>query len=116
MGKGSEQNDELTFHIARPFDVWLHARGVPGSHVILASQKNVDVPQEALIDAAHLAHHHSQRKGEPRGEVAWTQAKFVRKPKGAGPGQVTFTREKTMVVRIEPERLERLLRARTDEA
>jgi predicted ribosome quality control (RQC) complex YloA/Tae2 family protein len=115
VGKGSEQNDELTFHLARPFDVWLHARGVPGSHVILAGEKNAEVPQEALLDAAHLAHHHSQRKGEPRGEVAWTQAKFVRKPKGAGPGQVTYTRERTMVVRIEPDRLERLLRARTDE-
>ncbi len=116
VGKGSEQNDELTFHLARPFDVWLHARGVPGSHVVLVAEKNAEVPQEALIDAAHLAHHHSNLKGEPRGEVAWTQAKFVRKPKGAGPGQVTYTRERTLVVRIEPERMERLLRARADEA
>ena len=110
VGKGGEQNDELTFHVARPWDIWLHARGVPGSHVVLVTRKNEEVPQEALLDAAHLAHHFSQRKGEPRGEITWVPARFVRKTKGAAPGQVTYTRDKTLMVRIEPDRMERLLK------
>ena len=114
VGKSSEGNDALTFRIARPHDVWLHERGVPGSHVVLEVARGAEVPQEALIDAAHLAHHFSQRKGEPRGEVAWTHVKFVRKIKGGAAGQVTFTRDRTLAIRIEPDRLERLLRSRAE--
>ncbi|MGQ0508204.1 MAG: NFACT RNA binding domain-containing protein [Myxococcaceae bacterium] len=110
VGKGSDGNDVLTFKVARPHDLWLHARGVPGSHVIVPLAKGTELPQELLLDAAHLALHHSGYKGEPRGEVSYTQAKFVRKQKGGGAGQVIYTREKTMMVRLEPGRLERLLR------
>jgi predicted ribosome quality control (RQC) complex YloA/Tae2 family protein len=116
VGKSSEGNDALTFRIARSHDVWLHARGVPGSHVVLEVARGSDVPQQALIDAAHLAHHFSQRKSEPRGEVAWTHVKFVRKVKGGAAGQVTFTQDRTLAIRVEPERLERLLRSRAGEA
>jgi predicted ribosome quality control (RQC) complex YloA/Tae2 family protein len=68
------------------------------------------------LDAAHLALHHSGAKGEPRGEVSWVPVKFVKKVKGGAPGQVLYTREKTLVVRMEPERLERLLKTRGGEA
>ena len=111
VGKSAAGNDALTFRIARPHDIWLHARGVPGSHVVLEVARGAAVAQEALIDAAHLAHHFSERKAEPRGEVAWTQVKFVRRVKGGAPGQVAFTRDRTLVVRVEPARLERLLRS-----
>ncbi|MBX5483090.1 MAG: DUF814 domain-containing protein [Myxococcaceae bacterium] len=114
VGRSSEDNDTLTFRIARPYDWWLHARGVPGSHVILEGTRNQPPDSEALVDAAHLAHQHSNLKSEPRGEIAWTQVKYVKKQKGGAPGQVTFTRDRTLVVRIEPERLERLNRSRTD--
>lgn len=112
VGKGSGDNDELTFKIARPHDLWLHARGVSGAHVVVPLERGAALPQELLLDAAHLALHHSGARGEPRGEVSYTFAKFVRRPKGASPGQVTYTREKTFAVRLEPERLERLLRTR----
>ncbi|NVI99010.1 fibronectin/fibrinogen-binding protein [Myxococcus sp. AM009] len=112
VGRGAEDNDALTFKVARPWHLWLHARGVPGSHVVLPLEKGQEVAQEVLLDAAHLALHHSGAKGEPRGEVSYVPAKFVRKVKGGAPGQVTFTREKTFVVRMEPERLERLLKSR----
>ena len=69
-----------------------------------------------LLDVAHLALHHSGAKGEPRGEVSYVPVKFVRKVKGGAHGQVTFTREKTFVVRMEPERLERLLKSRHADA
>ncbi len=109
VGRGSAHNDALTFHVARPFHLWLHARGVPGAHVVVPLDKHDALGPEVLIDAAHLAVHHSDAKGEPRAEVSYTPVKFVHKPKGAGPGAVSYTREKTLVVRLEPERLQRLL-------
>jgi predicted ribosome quality control (RQC) complex YloA/Tae2 family protein len=112
VGRGSEANDELTFKVARPYHLWLHARGQPGSHVVVPLEKGMEVPQEVLLDAAHLALHHSGAKGEPRGEVSYVPVKFVRKVKGGAPGQVLYSREKTFQVRMEPERLERLLKTR----
>lgn len=112
VGRGGAENDALTFHVARPQDLWLHVRGVPGAHVVVPLEKNAELPQELLVDAAHLALHHSELHGEPKGEVSYVLAKFVRKQKGGAPGQVTYTREKTFVVRVEPARLERLLRSR----
>lgn len=111
VGRSSEDNDQLTFRVARPFDWWLHARGVPGSHVVLEGVKHQPPHSEALVDAAHLAHHHSQQKGEPRGEVAYTQVKYVKKQKGGNPGQVTFTKDRTLTVRMEPARLDRLAKS-----
>lgn len=110
VGKGGEDNDALTSS-ARPQDWWFHARGVPGSHVVVPLSRTATLEDQLVLDAAHLALHHSQLKGEPRGEVSYTQVKFVRKVKGGSPGQVTYTREKTLVVRVEAERLERLLRS-----
>ncbi|HVG62150.1 MAG TPA: NFACT RNA binding domain-containing protein [Hyalangium sp.] len=115
VGRGSQDNDVLTFKVARPYHLWLHARGQPGSHVVIPLEKGMEVPQEVLLDAAHLALHHSGAKGEPRGEVSYVPVKFVRKVKGGAPGQVLYSREKTFLVRMEPERLERLLKTRHTE-
>lgn len=110
VGRGGADNDALT-SLARPQDFWFHARGVPGSHVVVPLAKGATLGDQLVLDAAHLALHHSQLKGEPRGEVSYTQVKFVKKVKGGSPGQVTYTREKTIVVRLEPDRLERLLKS-----
>jgi predicted ribosome quality control (RQC) complex YloA/Tae2 family protein len=107
VGRGAAHNDELTFHLARPFHVWFHVRGVPGAHVVVPLEKGAALTQEVLLDAAHLALHHSDAKGEPRGEVSYTPVKFVRR--GGAPGAVTFTRERTVALRVEPARLQRLL-------
>jgi len=109
VGKGGADNDTLTFKVARPFDAWLHALGSPGAHVVVPLQRGEQVPEQCLIDAAHLALHFSPLKEEPRGEVAWTYARFVRKPRDAGPGAVLYTRERVLLIRVERGRLERLL-------
>ncbi|MFZ5441490.1 MAG: NFACT RNA binding domain-containing protein [Myxococcota bacterium] len=109
VGRGSTHNDALTFHVARPFHVWFHARGVPGAHVVVPLEKNTALSGEVMLDAAHLAAHHSDARGEPRVEVSYTPVKFVHKPKDAAPGAVTFSREKTLLLRLEPARLQRLL-------
>jgi predicted ribosome quality control (RQC) complex YloA/Tae2 family protein len=115
VGRAGEDNAALTFQVARPHHLWMHARGVPGAHVVLPLDRGADVEQETLLDAAHLALHFSRRAGEPRGEVAWTRARLVKRVKGGAPGQVTYSGEKVLVIRVEPARLERLLRSR-DEA
>lgn len=109
VGRGSAHNDALTFHVARPFHLWLHARGVPGAHVVIPLEKNTQASGELLLDAATLAAHHSDAKGEPRVEVSYVPIKFVHKQKDAPPGAVVYTREKTLLLRLEPARLQRLL-------
>jgi len=109
VGKGGEANQKLTFGIARPHHLWLHARGVPGAHVVVALGKAQVVDQETLLDAAHLAMHHSDLKGHPQGEVSYVPRRHVRAVKGGAPGRVTYTQEKTFLVRFEPARLQRLL-------
>ena len=92
----------------------MHARGVSGAHVVVPLDRGEEVGQETLLDAAHLALHFSRLAGEPRGEVAWTRARLVKRVKGGLPGQVTYTGEKVLAVRVEPPRIERLLRSRED--
>jgi len=109
VGRGPEENDALTRRVARGNDLWLHARGVPGAHVVVRVEKGRAPDQETFLDAAHLALHFSDARGAPQAEVAATRAKFVRKPKGAAPGAVTFSQEKVTLLRVEPGRIERLL-------
>ncbi len=109
VGKGAADNDALTLHVAKPHDLWLHAKEMKGAHVILPLAKGKDPPGEALVDAAHLAAHFSGGRGEASAEVTYTRRGHVRKPKGSAPGLVQVEREKVLVVRIEPERLKRLL-------
>lgn len=114
VGRGAAHNDALTFQVARPWHVWFHARGVPGAHVVVPLPRNAQLTPEVLLDAAHLALHHSDSKGEPRGEVSYVAAKRVRKPRDAAPGAVLYTGERTLMLRVEPQRLSRLLASETD--
>ncbi|MGZ3442874.1 MAG: Rqc2 family fibronectin-binding protein [Polyangia bacterium] len=114
VGRGSDRNDELTFKVARGTDLWLHTRDVPGAHVVVPLQgKPVD--GETLIDAATLAAHHSNARGEAQVDVVYVARKAVRKPPKSAPGTVTHSGGKTVRVRLEPERLARLLASRVDE-
>jgi len=109
VGRSARDNDALTLRVARGNDLWLHARGVQGAHVIIPGAG--DSPDSrALGDAALLAAHFSSARGQDGVEVAWTRCKYVRKPKGAPPGSVTVTQEKVLRVRLEEDRLQSLLR------
>jgi predicted ribosome quality control (RQC) complex YloA/Tae2 family protein len=109
VGRGAEQNDALTVRVARGNDLWLHARGLPGAHVVVRLEKGRAPDQETFLDAAHLAVHFSDARGAPQAEVAATRAKHVRKVKGSAPGAVTYSQEKVTMLRVEPGRVERLL-------
>jgi predicted ribosome quality control (RQC) complex YloA/Tae2 family protein len=101
VGKNAKQNDELTTKFAKKEDIWLHARGVPGSHVVLQSvgAKNKVIPKEAIEMAAEIAAYYSEAKTQSIAPVSYTQKKFVRKPKGADPGAVFLEREEVIMVR-----------------
>ncbi len=109
VGRSAADNDALTLHVARPHDLWLHARGLPGSHVVVRLRRGEACPPELLVDAAHLAAHFSDARGEAVVDVQHAPRGDVRKPRGAPPGAVTLSREKTIVLRVEPARLARLL-------
>jgi predicted ribosome quality control (RQC) complex YloA/Tae2 family protein len=110
VGRGRKQNDRLTFGHSAPDDLWLHARSVPGSHVILRWQGQDDPPRRDLAEAASLAAWFSKARSSGTVAVDWTRRKHVRKPRGAPPGAVTPGQVRTLFV--EPDgSVERRLRA-----
>jgi predicted ribosome quality control (RQC) complex YloA/Tae2 family protein len=111
VGRGAANNDALTFKVARPHDLWLHAKGRTGAHVIVPLEKNQTCPGELLVEAAHLAAHFSDGREEGVVEVQHTPRRYLRKPKGAAPGFVVVDREKVLVLRVSRETVARLLAA-----
>ena len=98
VGRTSNDNDHLTFKIARPNDLWLHAADYGGSHVVIRRQTRKEVPHQTIIEAAQLAAYFSQAKKDPKVDVHYTERKFVTKPKGAKPGLVRLQRFKNLTV------------------
>jgi len=98
IGLSAEGNARVTFDLSGPEDLWLHARGIPGSHVVVRSGGRALEPR-VLEEAARLAARHSMARGEAAVLVDWTPRKYVRKIKGAPPGLVTYTHEQTLRVR-----------------
>lgn len=108
VGKTAKENDYLTVKIAKPDDLWLHARGTPGSHVVVRLEKGTTVPPETLKDAATLTLWFSDLRKSGKGEVIYTLRKFVKKAKGQKAGTVMVEREKSIWIELKEERLERL--------
>lgn len=108
VGRNARENDELTFGLARSEDLWLHARGIPGSHVVVRLEKGIEPPLETLRDAATLALLYSDFRKSGKGDVIYTRRKWVKKAKGQAPGAVTVTQEQSIYVTLETRRLERL--------
>jgi predicted ribosome quality control (RQC) complex YloA/Tae2 family protein len=108
VGRNAQENDELTFGLAKSDDLWLHARGTPGSHVVVRLGKGGEPPVETLRDAATLALLYSDLKKSGKGEVVYTRRKWVKKAKGQAPGAVTITQEKSLHVSLDKTRLDAL--------
>lgn len=109
VGKSNVDNDILTFRLARGNDWWFHLAPAAGSHVVVRNPSGDALPQETLLDAATLAVYYSKMRSADRAEVHYTQAKNVRRIKGAPPGKVSLERNQTLCVRIEESRLQRLV-------
>ena len=108
VGRNARENDELTFGLAKSDDLWLHARGTPGSHVVVRLEKGNDPPPETIRDAATLALLYSDLKKSGKGDVIYTRRKWVKKAKGQAPGAVTVTQEKSLHVSLDKKRLDAL--------
>ena len=108
VGRTEAENDQVTFRMANGNDYWLHVQGRPGSHVIVKAQKGKSVPLGTLLDAAALAKLYSSAKDADAADVDYTQRKYVKKRKGAGPGDVDYWDYKTLHVRQDQTRLKRL--------
>ncbi len=98
VGKDARNNDQLTFGFAKPNDVFLHARGVSGSHVIIRNSSREYPQKEVLEFAARIAAHYSKARTSGIVPVTYTMRKFVKKAKGE-PGAVIVDREEVIFVR-----------------
>ena len=98
VGRNSRQNEELTFGLAAPDDLWLHARGVPGAHVIVRCQGK-PASEAAILRAAELAAYYSAAQTEADALVVVVPRRRVRRLPGGHPGQVIYSGERTLRVR-----------------
>jgi predicted ribosome quality control (RQC) complex YloA/Tae2 family protein len=106
VGRSPRENVEVTFRIARPDDLWFHARNIPGSHVVLQAPDG-EPPADADLDvAANLAATHSRARSAPRVDIDYTERKHVRKQRDGAPGLVWYTDARTRVGRPQPSSLD----------
>jgi predicted ribosome quality control (RQC) complex YloA/Tae2 family protein len=115
VGRGPADNDTLTFRHARGGDLWLHCRDAAGAHVVVPLRAGRPAGEATFLDAATLAAHFSKLRDEAQVDVLYTHVKNLRKPKGAAPGLVYTADTKTIRVRLDPERVARLLTPLVDD-
>jgi predicted ribosome quality control (RQC) complex YloA/Tae2 family protein len=97
VGRNAQQNDRLTFTTAKPDDFWLHARGAPGSHVVVHCPQGA--PDAVVLQAAaQLAAHFSTLSGERGADVIVTQRRHLGRPRDGRPGQVLVRQEEVLHV------------------
>lgn len=101
VGKNAAQNDRLTT-TARPNETWLHAKDMPGSHVIIRHDQSVDgpVPDQTLLEAAMLAAWYSKGQRSSMVPIDYTLRRYVKKPGGAAPGMVTYVNQRTLYMTV----------------
>lgn len=97
VGKNSVQNDRLT-SAARPNEIWLHAKDMPGSHVIIRAE--ADIPDQTLLEAATLAAWYSKGQRSSSVPIDYTLRRYVKKPGGSAPGFVIYTNQRTLYMTV----------------
>ncbi len=102
VGKSAVGNELVTFGLASAHDLFFHVKGVPGAHVILKRDSGeINVPEEDIVFAARLALKHSKKSMDGKGDVLFTQRKYVKKPSGGKTGLVVVEKEEIIPVRLE---------------
>ena len=104
VGKNNKQNDLLTLKLAASGDIWMHTKNIPGSHVIIRTERR-EVPDTTLLEAAILAAYHSSAKLSYNVPVDYTTVRNVKKPSGAKPGMVIYENFKTINVTPDEEKV-----------
>lgn len=108
VGKSNIQNDELTLRTAEATDIWMHTKDIPGSHVIIRTNGQSEVPIPTLEEAANLAAWFSKAKNSSMVPIDYTQRKNVKKPNGAKPGMVIYLTNKTIYVTPSEEKVNQM--------
>ena len=98
VGRNDRDNDALTFRLAKPNDIWLHAADYPGSHALIRNPNRETPPHRTITEAAELAAFYSQAKREGKAAVHYALKKFVSKPPRSKPGLVRLSSFKTILV------------------
>ncbi len=98
VGRTARDNDTLTFRIANPNDLWMHAGDYPGSHVVVRNPTRKEIPHRTIIEAAQLAGRFSQAGDDAKVVIHYTERKFLSKPKGAAAGLVRLSRFRSITV------------------
>ncbi len=106
VGKNNRQNDALTLQTARSENLWLHAKNIPGSHVIV--DFDGEPPEATLREAASLAAYYSRARASAGVPVDYTPRKYVKKPSGARPGAVVYSTNRTLYVTPDATLIQRL--------
>lgn len=108
VGKNNYQNEELTFQLATGGDWWFHAKGIPGSHVIVKTESTVTPPDTTFEEAGRLAAFYSKAKGNEKVEIDYTLKKNVKKPNGSKPGFVVYYTNYSMVIDSDISKIQKL--------
>ncbi len=98
VGKNNLQNDYITFQMATGNDWWFHAKGVPGSHVLVRTNGETDMPDRTFEEAGRLAAYYSKNRGQDKVEIDYIQKKHVKKPASAKPGFVVYYTNYSLII------------------
>ncbi|GMO21431.1 MAG: hypothetical protein Pg6A_08470 [Termitinemataceae bacterium] len=108
VGRSAAENDELLRRHVKGNDLWLHARDFPGAYVFIKARSGKSVPLEILLDAGNLALFYSKGRNGGKGDLFYTQVKYLRRAKGKPRGQVLPTQEKNIFIKLDERRLKEL--------
>ncbi|MDY5626430.1 MAG: NFACT RNA binding domain-containing protein [Clostridia bacterium] len=108
VGKNNKQNDYVTLKLARSTDIWLHTKTIHGSHAIIKTCGETNVPDRTISEAALIAAYYSKGRNSANVSVDYTAVKNVKKPSGAKPGMVIYVNNKTAVVTPDEKVVEKL--------
>lgn len=107
VGKNNMQNEELTFHFAVGNDWWFHAKGVPGSHVIVKTNGE-ELPDRTFEEAGRLAAYYSKNRGNEKVEIDYIEKKHIKKPPKAKPGFVIYHTNYSLMIDSDISKLEQV--------
>lgn len=115
VGRSAKENDELMRRHVRGNDIWVHNRYYPGSYVFIKCKPGKSVPLDVLLDAANLSLHFSKSRNSGKGDLYYTQVKYLRRVKNGKTGLVIPTQEKNLSVSIDNARIDRLMKHEEDD-
>lgn len=107
VGKNNLQNEELTFKFATGNDWWFHAKGIPGSHVIVKSE-NTELPDATFEEAGRLAAYYSKNRDSEKVEIDYIQKKHVKKAAGGAPGFVIYHTNYSLLIDSDISKIQQL--------